>query len=243
MGTEQLAKAIRKESSGRQTFEGPLNQNTAQHRGYSLSPGYKPVNSIRKTHEQESRYFLADIRKGSGQRKSLNELRLVIAIFGHFVIQKDEGEPQYEEITIPTKLRKWTPSMSKMGGFLLPDQEMRNRFSFALAKGWHGKPPTMPFVIDEIRKKPWMPSQEAHLRAPGSWKALRKSRKRPSGMEFSFQSWAAYIPRFIPSGDICSSCDTIGGLAAQLAHFGTVLNLAVTENATIDQTYDNRLRA
>ena len=47
----------------------------------------------------------------------------------------------------------------------------------------------------------------------------------------------------MPAGDLCSALETFGGMAAQLTHFGTVLNLAVAENATIAQTYDCKLRA
>ena len=88
-----------------------------------------------------------------------------------------------------------------------------------------------------------MPRQGARLRAPEAWKARQKPHKRHSGLELSSQSWTTYNLRFIIAGDLCSAWDTFGGLAAQSTHFGTVLNLAVAENASLAQTYDNKLRA
>ena len=57
---------------------------------------------------------------------------------------KDEEKLKYEEINIPTKLRRWAHSLSEMEGFLLPGQDMCNHFSVDLAKGRREKPPTIP---------------------------------------------------------------------------------------------------
>ena len=65
---------------------------------------------------------MTDLRKGHKTRKPLKELRLVIDLFGLFVIQKDEEKPKYEEITIPEKLKLWSPSITNLRGLLLPDQ-------------------------------------------------------------------------------------------------------------------------
>ena len=141
--------------------------------------------------EQARNYFLADLRKGAKERKTLKELRMVIALYDLFAIQKDEEKPKYEEITTPTRMRKWTPSLSKLDGFLLPDQDMCNRFSFELAMGRCKKPPTIPFALSELHKKPCIPIQDAHIRSLEAWKVLQKSHKKPSGVELIFQSWAA----------------------------------------------------
>ena len=88
-----------------------------------------------------------------------------------------------------------------------------------------------------------MPSQDAHLRSLGEWKVMQKPHRRPSWRELSFHPWATYSVRFILAGDLRSEWDTFGGLAAQLARFGTSMNLTVDGADTIEQTYDTRLRA
>ena len=128
-------------------------------------------------------------------------------------------------------------------GLLLPGQDMCNRFSLELATGRCAKPPAIPFLLADLRKKPWAASQNSHIRALGDWAVLRKSHKRPSGAELSFQSWAAYIARFILDGGLSSAWDTFGGLSAMLSHFGDFASLAATGNPTIAQTYDSKLRA
>ena len=50
-------------------------------------------------------------------------------------------------------------------------------------------------------------------------------------MELGFQGWITYNLRFILDGDLCGAWDTFGGLSAQ-----------ITENATIAQTYDSKIR-
>ena len=171
---EALAKEIRRETAGRQNFEDFPRHEYLPTAKLFVTSGYKTVNSIRTMEEQARSYFLTDLRKGDHKhRRTLKELRLVMALFSLFVIQKDEDKPKYEEITIPTKLRKWTPSLSNLKGFLLPDQDMCNHFSFELAKGRCEKPPMIPFVLAELRKKHWIPSQDAHIRALGRGRPSR----------------------------------------------------------------------
>ena len=74
---------------------------------------------------------------------------------------------------------------------------MRNHFIFELAMGRCVKHPTIPFALADVQENPRFPSQDAHLRAQGDWGVHRQSRKRPSGLELSFQSRAAYVVRFI----------------------------------------------
>ena len=98
------------------------------------------------------------------------------------------------------------------------------------------------FSAAGIQKHPRIPHQESQTRALDSRKTLQKPHKRPSAVAMGFQSWVAYNLRFILTGDLCGACDTFGGLSAQLTHLGTVMNLAITENATIAQTYDSKIK-
>ena len=76
----------------------------------------------------------------------------------------------------------------------------------------------------------------------GAWETMSENHRRPSKLERGCQAWIAYNIRFILAGDLASDWGTFGGVAAQLTHLGTVLNLAITENATIATTYDAKVR-
>ena len=138
-----------------------------------------------------------------------------------------------------------------MGTFVVPNgggsyprdrTYLRGHFSFDLAKGRRDKHPTIPFVLAELRKNIGFAARTHTYEHSEPGKPPRKSHRRPSGLELSSQSWGAYNIRFVLAGDIWSAWDTFGCLAAQVAHFGTVLNLDVDENATTTQTCDNILR-
>ena len=73
--------------------------------------------------------------------------------------------------------------------------------------------------------------------------ANNKNRERPSKLGLGFHAWVSYNVRFVLSRDLASAWKTIGGIAMQLTHLGTVLNLGITENATIAMTYDAKIRA
>ena len=165
-----------------------------------------------------------------------------MGLFDLFVIQKGEEKPKYEEITIPEKLKHWSPSFTNLRGMLLPGQEMCSRFSFELANGAWGGTSDYPFCPGGIRKKPWVPQESPHTRALDAWRVLRKSHKRPSNCDMAFQAWITYSLRFILSGDLVSAWKTFGGIALQFTHLGNALQKAMAENATIAQLYDARVR-
>ena len=111
-----------------------------------------------------------------------------------------------------------------------------------MANGRCGKPPMTPFVAAEISQKPWMPNEQVHAKALEGWEILQKTHKRPSPLDIGFQAFIAYNVRFVLSGDLARAWKTFGGLAAQLTHLGTVVNIAITENATTSQTDDREIR-
>ena len=71
---------------------------------------------------------------------------------------------------------------------------------------------------------------------------MKKSRKRHSELELGFQAWVAYNIRFVMAGDLSSALGTSCGIAMQLTHLGTSLNLAIAKNATIAMTYGQKVR-
>ena len=240
--THDLTRALRQEAEGRERFTSYTKRQYALTARLFIQVGYETIEGIRTTQEQARQYFLPDLRKGNRPRRPLKELRLTMEFSYLWPVQKNEDKPSYEEITIPAKLRGWAPSLQNIKGLLLPDQDECNYFSLEPAKGRCEKPPMVPYIAAELHKSPRMPSQEAHTRALDSWETLQKTHKRPSTVEMGFQAWIAYNLRFILTGDLCGAWDTFGGLSAQLAHQGAVMNLAITENATIAQTYDNKIK-
>ena len=61
-------------------------------------------------------------------------------------------------------------------------------------------------------------------------------------MDTSFQAWTLYNLRFINAGVLTGAWRTFGGIAAQMSHFGLILNMAVVENATIAMAYEKNFR-
>ena len=239
---KRLTKELRADTAGRTRFSSFRREEFADAATMLVQAGYYMVDDIRLMQENARQFFLTDLRKSNHNRKTIKDLRLILNLFQLYEIQKDENKPTYEEITIPEKLKGWNPRFSDLRGLFLPDQDACNFFSFELAKGRCKKPPMIPFVVGDMSLKPWMPNESAHARAMEGWINLQASHKRPSGTAVSFQAWIAYSLRFILAGDLTSAWKTFGGLAAQLTHLGTVLNIATLENATIAMTYDTKVR-
>lgn len=156
--------------------------------------------------------------------------------------KKDCEKPKYEEKTAPVRLKKWTPTITDIRRLLLPGQDESNFSRFELANGRCKKHPITPFLVAEMSQKPWMPNGQIHSKALGGWEILQKTHKRPSSLDIGSQAAIAYNIRFVLAGDLAQAWQTFGGLSAQLTHLGTVMNLAIAENATIAQTYDRMIR-
>ena len=103
--------------------------------------------------ETARQYFSTDLRKGNKTRKPLMEVRLIIDMFGLFVIQKGEEELKYEEITITEKLKYRPHSKTNLRGLLLHGQDACGRFSFELAKGRCKTHPIIPCRVSRIPQK------------------------------------------------------------------------------------------
>ena len=241
--SKKLSREIREEAAGGQKFAEFTSEAYLQCARLFVDSGYNSLGSIRQMQETSRQYFPTDLRKGNKTRKPLRELRLVIDLLGLFVIQKDEEEPKYAEITIPGKLKYWPRSITNIRGLILPGQDACNHCSFERAKGRCKTHPIAPFALAEFRKKPWMAAESSHTRALGLWETMNKNHKRHSELELGFQAWAAYNLRFILAGGLASAWEIFGEIAMRPTHLGTVLNFPITENAPIAMTYDAKVRA
>ena len=239
---KRLTKELRTETAGRKRFASFPREDYLDTATLFVHAGYYSIEDIRLMQENARQFSITDLRKTNTNRKTLKDLRLLLGVFQLFEIQKDDDKPKYKEITIPEKLKGWNPRFADLRGLLLPDQDTCNFFSFELAKGRCKKPPMVPFVVGDMSLKPWMPNESAHTRAMEGWISLQRTHKRPSSTAVSFQAWISYSLRFILAGDLASAWKTFGGIAAQLSHLGTVLNIATLENATIAMTYDAKVR-
>ena len=99
-------------------------------------------------------------------------------------------------------------------------------------------PPYVPYLIPKLAEAPWMPPTADHSGARAGWVAYsRQARRSNSPQELSIQSFALYHLRFIFAAELCGAFDLFGGLALQLAHFSTVLNLSILESVGVALAY------
>ena len=157
--------------------------------------------------------------------------------------RRQQKREKFEEVVIPHRISRWAANLSSLGGFLLPDQEMKNvspkEFYDAGRKG----PPYTPFVVPKLREKPWMVPLASHERAAKSWRESANHKARDNAQQVNLQAWILYMLRFILTGDLCDSWQHFGGLSAQLSLLSIVLHLAVVETANFAIAYDQELRS
>ena len=138
-------------------------------------------------------------------------------------------------------MRRWPTGLSYLDAHLKPDQDMVNlftkEFSIASKKG----PPYTPFVVPELRKKPWCVPLVSHERANKAWRYSASTKIKDSPQKVRLQAWLLYTIRYIFTGDISDRWCAFGGLSAQLNHLSVALHLAVAENATLSIHYGREL--
>ena len=157
--------------------------------------------------------------------------------------RRQQKREKFEEVVIPHRISRWAANLSSLGGFLLPDQEMKNvspkEFYDAGRKG----PPYTPFVVPKLREKPWMVPLASHERAAKSWRESANHKARDNAQQVNLKARILYMLRFIFTGDLCDSWQHFGGLCAQLSLLSIVLHLAVVETANFAIAYDRELRS
>ena len=109
--------------------------NTFRRLNFFVDSGYTSADCVRQMQDQERQYFATDMRRGANGRETLRDIRLVVGIFDLFATRMGDGKPKYEEITIRGGPKCKPPSPTNLLGARLRDRDMRNRFSFELAKG------------------------------------------------------------------------------------------------------------
>ena len=119
---------------------------------------------------------------------------------------------------------------------------MVNLFTKEFALAGKKGPPFIPFVVPDIRKKPWRVPLASHERANKAWVDSTSTKIKDSPQQVSLHAWLLYTLRYIFTGDLSDSWYAFGGLSAQLNHLSVVLHLAVSENATLAIHYDRELR-
>ena len=129
-----------------------------------------------------------------------------------------------------------------MAGIPIQDQETANSFTAELTRGDKDAPPYTPFASAQLTDRPWMPSEPSFTRAHDTWGKVQTAHKRPAPQPLSFQTFVLYYQRFALAGDIAGAWGKFGGLAAQLAHLGTLLSIAATDTASTAIAYDKEIR-
>ena len=209
-----------------------------------VSAGYDTLQSINDMQELGRAFFLHGIRKDRKAQPNFPELRLIADLFETYGTSSTPkcapGNPRIAELTIPKEMETLRLDLSCLSGLLAPGREMVNFPTLEMPKTKQKRPAYHPYVIPDLSKEPWRPFYPAHTKAMESWRPLNGSRKKPSPMDLSFQSFVFYNLRFSLSGDLAGCWAPFGGISAQMTHFGLILNMAVVENATIAMTYDKQ---
>ena len=174
--------------------------------GIFVQAGYCGIANLRQMQESARAFFVASLRKMAGKKTSAIGVRLVLGPLGvSHTEMKNAKDPRIEEIEIPTQMKKWSPSMTNLAGYLTPDQDMVNFFTVELTRGEMEAPPYTPFVTGGLAAAPWMPNEPIFDRAHESWKKLQLTHKRPTNQQLSFQAFALNYLRFTLAGDLAGA--------------------------------------
>ena len=204
-----------------------------------VDSGFHSVQAIKRMKTQLRTYFVDELKKA---QVPTEDVRLVFELFDIFPpITRGSGKQhEFEEVCIPTALRRYNPDLSQLTGIIKPDQLMVNEISKQMTAAANTVPPYVPFVTVDLSGIPWRPTGSEHKRAHETWKS--RVRGFSSKQEISLQAWLLHSIRFIFSADLCGAWATFGGLAAQLSGIAVVLAMAVTESAQTAIEYDRKLR-
>ena len=73
-------------------------------------------------------------------------------------------EVPFDEVTIPGRMLRWNVNLISLSGFLVPDQDVGNVFTKAMAEAAKKDPPFSHFVVPQIHKAPWIAPLRPHER-------------------------------------------------------------------------------
>ena len=80
-----------------------------------------------------------------------------------------DANPPYEEVAIPHNMEHLAIDLSKLTGFLIPDQDMANGFSKEFYEASKKQPPYAPFVVPKLHEKPWVVPMQSREKASKYW--------------------------------------------------------------------------
>ena len=211
-----------------------------------VSAGYDTLQSITDAKELGRPLFLSGIRKERQGQPNSPRLRLMLDLFDTYGIaatpKSATDNPRIEELTIPREMKRWRLDLSKLPGLLAQGQEMVNHFALEMTKAKQKRPSYQPYATPGLSTEPWRPFYPAHAKAMDTWKVPNGPRKKPSPNDLSCQAWTFYNLRCLLAGNLEGAWAPYGGIAAQMAHIGLILNMAVVENATIAMAYAKQFR-
>ena len=205
--------------------------------------GHYRLGNIRRMQDNARTFFIANLRKKNTQADMIKPTHLVLGISQSFQTTLENAkDPKIEEAIIPREMKNWTPSLTHLGGLLVPGQDMVNHFTIELTRGQHVAPSYTPSATGDMAAEPWMPKDPVFPRSQGRWEKMQASHKRPSGQPISFQQYMLNYLRLVLAGDLAGAWASFGGLSAQMTHLGTLLAIASTENAMTAMAYDRAVR-
>ena len=75
-----------------------------------------------------------------------------------------------EEVVIPERMLRRNFNLITLTGYLVPDHDMANVFTKAMAEAAKKDPPFSPFVAPKPHTAPWVIPLQSHERATKFWK-------------------------------------------------------------------------
>ena len=216
--------------------------------------GIISLESFRTTDGQARKYLFEDLRKT--EKLPFREIALILKLNKHIPPNDQkvtEKNIRFTELDIPKALTVFRPNLSELAASFHPEQEMVNwivcenlpiykippspppswfsscnrQRAAAAAKG----PPYVPYLLPKLTEPPWMLPSTDHSGARANWVAYsRQARRANSPQELSIQSFTLYHLRYLFAADLCKAFENFGGLAHQLSHLSTILNLAILES-------------
>ena len=149
-----------------------------------------------------------------------------------------EKNIRFTELDIPQDLATFRPNLSTLSASFRPEQEMENWANRQRAISPIKDQPFVPYLIPNLAEAPWLPPTTDRSSARTSWVAFSKQARWPaSPQEISIQFFSLYQIRFLFAGVLCKAFDSFGGLALQLTHLSTVINLSIADSVGVALAY------
>ena len=96
---------------------------------------------------------------------------------------------------------------------------------------------TPPFIVPDVSAAPWPVPSKKHQSAVTRWRtSARKAKDNPSSIPM--QARLLYQLRFPIAADLAGAWSIFCGLAEQLNRLAIAMNIAITDSASMDLSYD-----